>query len=167
MNVKIYPALIFVLLLVRSSEGECCRGVECPGVPWGKQGCCADGITRDNNILVGLGIVGGNFCCGNGRCKVFCCNCDGGCRQGHLRSNSNIFDPGFWTPELVSGFGEALTGRKKRSTEEIARDLDHFSSFDINGDGFINANEIIESFGKVVDNFIMFDGVAIPKLLFR
>ena len=68
---------------------------------------------------------------------------------------SNIFDPGFWTPELVSGFGEALTGRKKRSTEEIAVDLDHFSSFDINGDGFISVNEITEMFGIGVDNFFL------------
>ena len=145
MYIKIYLATILVLFLVSSSDGECCRGVECPGVPWGKTLCCADGTSRD--------WTHGNFCCGKGQCNIFCCNCGGGCRRGHLRSNSNPFESRFWTSEFLSGIGEALAGRKKRSTEEIAGDLDHFSSFDTNGDRSIDITEIREAFGKDVDNF--------------
>ena len=131
MDIKIHLLVFFILFLVRYSSGECCTGDHCPVVPRGRKACCADGTQR-NFMSILLRVFywkyficfcykGGNWCCGKGRCNIFCCNCGGGCRTGHL--NDNSLDLGFFS------FGNG--GRKKRSTEEIVGDMNHFSSFDI------------------------------------
>ncbi|GMT08787.1 hypothetical protein PFISCL1PPCAC_84, partial [Pristionchus fissidentatus] len=76
-------------------------------------------------------------CCGNGKCNIFCCDCDGGCNQ---QCETDI---GSYIRVAC-----LLTGRCRRSTHhetnhaEIARI--RFSEVDLNGDGVLSQEEALE-----------------------
>ena len=99
--------LPFILLLslfcVHSSEAKCCRGSHV-GL-WGGL-VCNDGSTA-------------GYCCGNGACNIFCCNCDRGCRGDK---------------------------RRKRSVND-ADDLVLFATYDVNRDGVIDFSEANSKMG--------------------
>jgi hypothetical protein len=80
------------------------------------QGYCADGTI-------------GTPCCGYGPCNIFCCNCDGGCRQPRSITKS-------FTKEA---FGYYLEG-KGIASPQVADYL--FAELDTNKDGKIDGNEV-------------------------
>ena len=102
--IKMLSGLPFILLLalfsVHSSDAKCCRHF--------KNGFCRE--------MTGYY----EYCCGNGACNIFCCNCAGGCRG----------DP----------------PRGKRAVNDVD-DLDHFANYDLNQDGVIDFSEANSKMG--------------------
>ena len=56
---------IMILFAVLAAANACCTRPT--------DGKCPDGS--------GCNVIDGCFCCSYGSCNIFCCNCDGGCRQ--------------------------------------------------------------------------------------
>ncbi|XP_066267366.1 uncharacterized protein [Branchiostoma lanceolatum] len=139
MNVWPVVLLWLLLLAMDPSDAECCDHTKkvCT-VRWlfFKTGCtkyCGDGTEPTP-------------CCGHGKCNIFCCNCDGGCR-GKKRTLGEEF-----LPPLVFEEYDA-DGDQRLSVEEAAVLLealeidvsslpaDWFTSVDSNGNGYIEADE--------------------------
>lgn len=55
------------------------------------------------------------YCCGNGPCNVFCCNCDNGCNPSCETDYDGIFNKGVAVAGLVAA--GAAVGRRKRSID--------------------------------------------------
>ncbi|XP_035693723.1 uncharacterized protein LOC118427869 [Branchiostoma floridae] len=152
------PLLLLWLLLITldQSAAVCCDPTKkvC-SVSWYfvKAGCtkyCGDGTTSTP-------------CCGHGKCNVFCCNCDGGCRgkkrtleEGPDSQLASLQDETTLFSETLSphGFQEYdADGDQKLSVDEAIALLealdtdvtnlpaDWFTSMDLNGNGFIDAAE--------------------------
>lgn len=73
-HLAILSAVLFVfafaVFLPAPALADCCKADDC--------GHCDDGTK-------------GTPCCGYGKCNIFCCNCDGGCRKEDSRSIANRF----------------------------------------------------------------------------
>ena len=107
---KVLLVVILCLALSYSVQAICCFT--------DTQNYCADGTI-------------GTPCCGYGPCNIFCCNCDGGCRQPRLRSSSKSF--------TKEAFGYYLEGKGVASPQVV----DHlFAELDTNKDGKIDSKEI-------------------------
>ncbi|GMR51253.1 hypothetical protein PMAYCL1PPCAC_21448, partial [Pristionchus mayeri] len=93
-------------------------------------------LTADAECCKKKGFLQG--CCGNGKCNMFCCNCDDGC------DDSCSTDYGsFVAPVVVAGKAAlAVGGRKKRDIDE-SRSIAQmrFQSIDTNGDGVLSQLE--------------------------
>ena len=74
MDKFVFAALLVVccLFIVPPSSAECCRT---------SHGQCADGTN-------------GTPCCGVGGCNIFCCHCNGGCRQDQSYGPNYGWGPG-------------------------------------------------------------------------
>jgi hypothetical protein len=85
-------------------------------------------------------------CCGYGKCNVFCCNCDGGCRSSRRRSN-----PDEIAANDLATFGEIdLNKDGKVDADEAHKFVApknltqafEFARYDLNGDGFLSLYEV-------------------------
>lgn len=57
--------VIVLFAVIAATNAECCTRP-------------SDGYCPNGSLCL---IIDGCFCCANGWCNIFCCNCDGGCRQ--------------------------------------------------------------------------------------
>ena len=69
---KITLGILVSLAFVGAASAVCC--------PSNRIGMCADGTV-------------GTPCCGVGKCNIFCCNCDSGCRQPRAYKRSKNLIP--------------------------------------------------------------------------
>ncbi len=82
---------------------------------------------------------GNTGCCGNGRCNIFCCNCDGGCNPSCKFDGKLLGDLLFAT-----GISIRRPTRGKRSTD--TETYKRFIAIDSDLDGIISFNETIQWF---------------------
>ncbi|XP_066283139.1 uncharacterized protein [Branchiostoma lanceolatum] len=98
---------LLMVLMVDQAESVCCHATErCFGGWWNRK-CnhyCKDG-TRQHTP-----------CCGYGRCNIFCCNCDGGCRRSKREVAKEYALPG-------RGLGDNDVDNDMARVEEEARGL--------------------------------------------
>ena len=118
----IFAAILCAFVLVDKSmrtNAVCCRVNSC--------GTCCDDWTK------------GTPCCGRGRCNIFCCNCDGGCRKGK-RSNDeiNTFSVHDLNQDSKISFDEMVTNLNEIPRHRV---LDEFKKMDQDESGFIEAKE--------------------------
>ena len=145
---KIVVILVAIASYMSVANGFCCAG--CPLYGTGA-GSCPDGTkcTRLN-------------CCATGPCNIFCCNCDGVCRQSsYLQSvlpwakiaadNLNV---------AIERFGQFDTDKNGAIDILELKQVDHsmpayvlgseFQRIDINGDGKITIEEFDEDAGRFI-----------------
>ena len=119
----IFAAILCAFVLVDKSmrtNAVCCRA--------GGSGRCDDGTT-------------GTPCCGYGKCNIFCCNCDGGCRTSMgKRSNDeiNTFSDHDLNQDSKISFDEMVTVLNEMPRHRL---LDEFTKMDQDESGFIEAKE--------------------------
>ncbi|XP_078694645.1 uncharacterized protein LOC144923719 [Branchiostoma floridae x Branchiostoma belcheri] len=154
MNHRPVVVLWLLLLTLDQSAAECCDPTrKVCSVNWFilKAGCtkyCGDGTVSTP-------------CCGHGKCNIFCCNCDGGCR-GKKRAQEGpgdlLLDEATWNSQAITlppyGFEQYDSNGDQKLTIEEAIGLlealeydvtnlpaDWFTSMDLNGNGFIDPGE--------------------------
>ena len=92
MNIRTNLFVLFVTLWIDNSVGDCCgRGILLLGT-------CEDGTHP--------GLFG---CCGCGKCNIFCCDCDGGCRKSEGKTTQYIFRCDLYTIIHIQGVMQQVT----------------------------------------------------------
>lgn len=81
-------------------------------------------------------------CCGVGKCSIFCCNCDGGCR-GSVTAQ-----------EALAKFSSNNDGKLtliefNKAKAKVGDVQSRFEDYDTNKDGYITADEIDKDFGRL------------------
>ncbi|KAJ9636480.1 uncharacterized protein PV06_01535 [Exophiala oligosperma] len=113
--------LAFVLTSVGLVASECCDQEKPDNV-----GQCLDGTYADY-----LG------CCAYGPCNIFCCNCDGGCRQAPSRRSARDLAP--WIG--VAQRADSTCGLFQTENQCA---LDKFEALDTNQDSILTLGEVID-----------------------
>ncbi|KZS90643.1 hypothetical protein SISNIDRAFT_488219 [Sistotremastrum niveocremeum HHB9708] len=140
-------ASLAVTMLTSGAQAECCDN---------SQALCAD-CTQTTP------------CCGYGKCNIFCCNCDGGCRKGfddglhphvldvtgHLDDNTKCI--GFFREQdsnrdghlsLTEWVTHAYANTKSKANKFVRHaspdDIEKFwRKFDVDGKGYITLDEAL------------------------
>lgn len=89
--IAVFVMLSMLLLVIEQSNADCCP-------PYNEHNC-ADGtfifcftfIRFFFQIDISFSGTAITPCCGRGRCNIFCCNCDGGCRKATIRTSRERF----------------------------------------------------------------------------
>lgn len=113
---------IIFLLLPMALFGAVKANADCCGIPLGGWYTCQDGTSS------------GGGCCGVGPCNILCCNCDGGCRVSHNRTECYAWCQSNWGI-CDNGCTIACTGMKpwecqpcydkcRRELDDCKRDCD-------------------------------------------
>jgi hypothetical protein len=129
----------------------------------GDADCCGwSYIVYPKNVLVNRTCADGSEgtpCGGYRDCNIFCCNCDGGCREESKRKRSAIFDDGDdgkfgkvldisqWMDKDGDGKvteGEATIYLERMGLSGFDKNSS-FAYFDKNKDGFLSVKEISSS----------------------
>jgi hypothetical protein len=159
----VFGFLLCILLLFAVSSpfalAECC------GTPLG------GGICEDGEYAETFG------CCGVGACNIFCCNCDGGCRQAknieqcfkacdkkkNRCYNDCVVSCTFEPPSCVNNcsqacsIGESQCRDSCREKFKSDQDCSNFAAVDIDKNGQIDIDEFSTFFSQANVNIKYFD----------
>ncbi|XP_055350357.1 uncharacterized protein LOC129596978 [Paramacrobiotus metropolitanus] len=86
-------------------------------------------------------------CCGKGKCNIFCCNCNGGCKPKSQCSRRG----GLGGPPNTMSVGRI--GRGKRDVVYNSTALQKFATIDLNGDERLDVDEC-KAFLKLSDKVL-------------
>ncbi|CAJ0917370.1 unnamed protein product, partial [Mesorhabditis belari] len=88
-------------------------------------------------------------CCGNGRCNIFCCNCDGGCNQNCHTDVDSIIDNSAKILGALRGKREVYQTTNAYSQRRHTA-IKRFSGMDENADGYITIEEAHQFLNETV-----------------
>lgn len=117
-------ATIFVIAcsLAKETAGECCLRA-------GIGELCPDGTA-------------GTPCCSHGKCNIFCCNCDGGCRMKNLPLSDDIETRLNTCASMKMSLEEFSSFAHKKGITGSQTITSMFNLYDVNSDGSIDRNEM-------------------------
>ena len=150
MILKIVAILMAVASYASVANGQCCGG--CPASGW-----CPDG-TRSTPFI---------HCCATGPCNIFCCNCQGECREPSFIGD--IIDPDLPAISEAQNLDIAVErfhrfDKDKNGAIDIG-ELRHymptyisksaFQDVDVNGDGKVTIEEFDKLAGRSIKEKLM------------
>ncbi|XP_078595017.1 uncharacterized protein LOC144872581 [Branchiostoma floridae x Branchiostoma japonicum] len=123
---------LLMVLMVDPADSVCCGSIKTCTGSWWRRRCynrCGDGTRQPTP------------CCGYGKCNIFCCNCDDGCRRSKRMVADDEVDTDI---ERVAEEARGLLELLEEEKEEYAHHRRVFGEHDVDKDSRLSKEEALE-----------------------